>query len=257
VAARRAQRARRAPDRHLLRSSELARSIVDDACVPAGALVLDLGAGTGRLTRELARTNARVVAVEVDALYAETLRRRFAADSRVAVVEADALRVPLPREPFRVVANLPFGRTTAILRRLLDAETPLEQADVIVEWDLARKRAAVWPSTALGVCWGARHELTVVRRLPRSCFEPPPSVDAGVLRIVPRRRPLIQQQDARRFDAFVREGFERGLPRTPALKRQARRLGISPGAAPRELDVHQWAALYAFVRHSGYSDRDT
>jgi 23S rRNA (adenine-N6)-dimethyltransferase len=257
VAVRRARRARRAPDRHLLRTAELARAIVDDACVPADALVLDIGAGTGRLTRELVRAAARVVAIEADEVYTQVLRRRFADDPRVSVVHGAAARVPLPRQPFRVVANLPFGRTTAILRRLLDPAARLQQADVIVEWDLARKRAAVWPSTVLGVCWSARHELTLVRRLPRTCFEPPPSVDAALLRIAPRRRPLVPEEEAPRFHAFVRSGFERGLPRTPALKRYARTLGIQPATMPRELDAHQWAALYAFVRRSGYSHPDT
>jgi 23S rRNA (adenine-N6)-dimethyltransferase len=257
VAARRAQRARRAPDRHLLRNAELARSIVADACVRAGALVLDIGAGSGRLTSELASAGARVVAIEADPVHAETLRRRFADEPLVSLVEGDALGVPLPREPFQVVSNLPFGRTTEILRRLLVPSSSLVRADVVVEWDLARKRAAVWPSTVLGVCWGARYELTVVRRLPRTCFDPAPGVDAAVLRIVSRHRPLVPAGEQRHFDAFVRNGFERGVPRTHALKRHGRKLGIAVGAAPRELDVHQWAALYAVVRDSGYSDRDT
>lgn len=241
----RARGARRAPDRHLLRSAQLAESIVADSCVPPGALVLDIGAGTGRLTVPLAHADARVQAIEADAVYADALRRRFAEEKRVSVIEADTLCVPLPREPFRVVANLPFGSTTPIVRRLLAPGTNLEQADVVVDLRFARKRAAVWPSTVLGVCWSARFELTLVRRLPRGCFDPPPSVDAAVLRIAARPRPLVQKDEERRFRAFVRAGFERGVPRTPALKRRARSIGIQPGTPPRELDAHQWAALFA------------
>jgi 23S rRNA (adenine-N6)-dimethyltransferase len=245
----RARRARLGPrpaaDRHLLRPA-LAAAIVADAAVQPHELVLDLGAGNGRLTHELARTGARVLAIELDPDDAGTLRRRFASSRNVSVVEGDALAAALPLEQFRVVANLPFGRTTAILRRLLDDPlVPLTRADVIVEWDLARKRAACWPSTLLGVCWGAWYELAVVRRLPRTCFDPPPSVDAALLRITPRARPLVAVADHERFRAFVRAGFEKGLAPSSVVRRRARELGVTPRAPARELDVYQWAALFA------------
>jgi 23S rRNA (adenine-N6)-dimethyltransferase len=247
--ARRARHAsRRAADRHLLRPA-LAAAIVADADVRPNELVLDIGAGNGRLTQELARTGARVLAIELDPDDAATLRRRFASSDNITVVEGDALGAPLPRESFRVVANLPFGRTTAILRKLLDDPlVPLSRADVIVEWDVARKRAACWPSTLLGVCWAAWYELLVVRRVPRTCFEPPPSVDAAVLRVTPRRRPLVRVDDRAAFHAFVRAGFDRGLPRSRAARQCVRRLGLARGATARELDVYQWAALFAALQ---------
>ena len=82
--------------------------------------MLDIGAGEGVLTAELARRAGRVRAVEIESALVARLRRRFAAAPNVEVVGGDALLVPLPDEPFRVVANIPFNRTTAILRRLLD-----------------------------------------------------------------------------------------------------------------------------------------
>lgn len=109
-----------------------------------------------------------MVPVELDAELAAGLRGRFD-----GVVEGDALRVPLPRERFAVVANLPFGSGTAILRRVLDPRVPLRRADVIVEWGLAAKRAAVWPSTQLSSYWSAWFELSLTRRLPRCVFAPP------------------------------------------------------------------------------------
>jgi 23S rRNA (adenine-N6)-dimethyltransferase len=211
--------------------------------------VLDLGAGRGVLTSALTRAGARVVAVEVDAELAAGLRRRF--DD---VVEGDALRVALPREPFKVVANLPFSAGTAILRRLLDPRVPLEGADVIVEWGLATKRAAVWPSTQLGTYWGAWFELSVLRRLPPCVFAPPPSVDAGVLRIIRRKEPLVPVRDARAYSAFLARGYRDG-PRTvvpwPRLKQLEAELGFDRRAEPRDLDARQWAALFAHaVRRS-------
>jgi hypothetical protein len=67
-----------------------------------------------------------VVAVEIDRDLAAALARRFPG---VKVVAGDARRVALPREPFKVVANLPFGGATAILTRFLDPDVPLQSAD--------------------------------------------------------------------------------------------------------------------------------
>jgi 23S rRNA (adenine-N6)-dimethyltransferase len=245
--------ARRAPDRHFLRSPALAEAIVADACIDPDELVLDIGAGSGRLTAPLARSGAEVWAIELDRELARGLRTRFASENNVRVVEGDALRVALPTRAFRVIANVPFGSTTAILRRLLDDPgVPLASADVIVEWGFAGKRAACWPGTLLGITWSAWFDLGVVRRLPAGCFEPKPSVDAAVLRAKRRSAPLVAERDARSFRAFVRSAFADGLPRSRPARRCLDVLGLDRRARPRDLDVHQWAALFDVVRQSRY-----
>jgi 23S rRNA (adenine-N6)-dimethyltransferase len=183
--------------------------------VSTGDLVVDVGAGSGMLTGALLRTGARVVAIEPDRRLAARLRRACP-DARV--VEADALLTPWPREPFRVVANLPFARAADICRSLLsDPRVPLRSADVIVEWDFAAKRARLWPSTAQTVLWSAWYELAVVRRIEARAFAPVPSVAAGVLRARRRERPLVRPADAPRYERFVRQGFRhsRGRERDP------------------------------------------
>ena len=187
------------------------------------------------------------MAVEIDLHLAAALARRF---PEIEVVAGDARRVLLPQEPFKVVANLPFSGATAILRRLLDPGVRLRSADVIVDWHVASKRAAVWPSTELSTYWGAWFELSVVRRLARSAFAPPPAVDAGVLRVVRRAEPFVRIRERRRYAAFLARGYRYGLravvPRRQ-LKSHADHLGFEHGAQPRDLDGRQWAELYAEV----------
>jgi 23S rRNA (adenine-N6)-dimethyltransferase len=165
-------------------------------------------------------------------------------------VQGDATAVPLPREPFAVVANLPFAAGTAILRRLLgDPRVPLTRLDAIVEWGFAAKRTAVWPSTLLGCTWGAWYELRLVRRVPRACFAPPPSVDAAVLRATRRSHPLVPLADAAAYEALLRRAFatqaplDRILPRSP-VHRAALEHGFDRRAFARDLDARQWARLY-------------
>ena len=224
-----------------------------DAGLEPGTLVLDLGAGGGILTRALADAGCRVLAVELDTAAAAALRGRFADDPRVEVRHADAITVPLPREPFAVVANLPFAAGTAILRRLLDPRVPLLRLDAIVEWGLAAKRTAIWPSTQLSCLWGAWHELSLVRRVPRVCFAPPPAVDAALLRAVRRKGPLVPVAEADAYLALLERAFaaqaplEKVLPRA-TVRRVAHELGFDARALARDLDARQWAALYAALR---------
>ncbi len=192
------------------------------------------------LTAPLAARGARVVAVELDPVSVAALRRRFE-----TVVEGDLLEVPLPREPFRVVANLPFHLANDALRRLLDDPAiPLERADVIVEWGMAVKRAAVWPSTMRGVVSSARYRFSVTRHLPAHAFRPPPDTHAGLLVIEKRLAPLVSDP---RFGAFVAKGFRRGV-RAVASRAQLKRLGMATYPEARDLDVHEWVALYKAVR---------
>lgn len=216
--------------------------------------MLDLGAGRGALTRALVDAGARVRAVELDPAALRELETRFGADSRVEVVPGDATLVPLPDEPFAVVANLPFAVGTAILRRLLgDPRVPLTRLDAIVEWGLAAKRTAVWPSTLLGCTWGAWYELSLVRRVPRGCFAPPPSVDGAVLRAARRPEPLVPVEEAAAYRALLQRAFAARRPVDRIVARNiahrvAHELGFDPQAAARDLDVRQWAGLYAAVR---------
>jgi 23S rRNA (adenine-N6)-dimethyltransferase len=228
-----------------------------------GSLALDLGAGGGMLTRALADAGVRVRAVELDAAALSRLRTRFGDDPLVEVVEADAAALPLPDEPFAVVANLPFAAGTAILRRLLgDPRVRLTQLDAIVEWGLAAKRTAVWPSTLLGCTWGAWYELSLVRRVPRACFAPPPSVDAALLRATRRAQPFVPPVEAAAYGALLHRAFadqaplDRILPRG-LVHRAAHELGFAPHASARDLDARQWARLYAAVRPATSRPRAT
>ena len=193
------------------------------------------------LTAALLRAGARVQAVEPDAGFAARLRRACPA---ALVVEADALAVSWPDEPFRVVSNLPFAHATDICRALLsDPLVQLRSAHVIVEWDAALKRTRLWPSTILGVLWGAWYELSVVRRIAPTAFAPTPRVAAALLHAGRRPDPLVPIRHAAAYEAFLRAAYRSGsLPR--GAHKLAHELGIDARADPRDLDARAWAALW-------------
>jgi len=242
---------------HFLAGGWLAAELVEQAGVGAGDLVVEIGAGTGVLTEALARRAGRVVAVECDPRLAERTRARLAGYRNLNVVTADALTIPLPRRPFRVVANLPFGATAATLRRLLgDPRTRLERADLVVQ-EAARRYAAARPGSPETIRWGAVYELTTGRRLGPGCFRPPPRVPAAVLVIRRRRPPLVSASGQARFAALLQTAFRHpGLPLRrslvpPLTYRQLRHLAADldfpMDARPADLGAGQWAQISSFL----------
>jgi 23S rRNA (adenine-N6)-dimethyltransferase len=180
-----------------------AERFVAEADVRPGELVVDIGAGSGAISIELARRGARVVAVEADPVWPDRLHGlgRREGDGRLRVVHGDFFTWPLPDRPYRVVACPPFGSTTAIMRRLLDhPEHPLVRADLIVQWEVARKRAAIPPGTLISTTWAPWWEFRSGRRIPAADFRPVPRVDAGALVVTRRAPPLLP---ARMADAYV------------------------------------------------------
>jgi 23S rRNA (adenine-N6)-dimethyltransferase len=243
---------------HFLAGGWLAAELVEQAGVGAGDLVVEIGAGTGVLTEALARRAGRVVAVECDPRLADRTRRRLANYPNVRVVTADALALPTPRRPFRVVANLPFGATSAMLRRLLgDPRSRLERADLILQEQAVRRYAAARPGSPETIWWATAYELTTGRRLGPGCFRPPPRVGAAVLVARRRRPPLVPVAAHRRFAALLNRAFRQPdlpLRRTlvpPLTYRQLRRLAADLGfpldARPGDLDAARWAELFAFL----------
>lgn len=188
---------------HDLRVAELICSTVTP-----GQLIVELGAGDGAITLPLARAGARVEAVEADPVWADRLSHRVAAaglERNVRVVRGDLQTVPLPAGPYRVVASVPFNRTTALLRRLLDQPgVGPERSDLIVQWEVARKRAARPPNTLLSASWAPWWDVELVCTIPRTAFRPIPAVDAGWIAITKRRAPLLPASQATAFAGFLR-----------------------------------------------------
>ena len=252
-----------ASGRHLLRSARLAAELVAAAGIARDDLVVEIGAGTGRLTEPLADAAGGLIAVEIDPASAAALARRFAGRPGVAVRCADILATPLPDGPYRAFGNVPFAASTAILRRLLDDPAAgLTAADLIVQHGLARKRTSVRPCTMLSLSWLPWWRLEVERQLPPACFDPPPSVDAAVLTVRRRTPALLDPADAEPYRRLLRGAFgsahlplrrSLGLP-PQRWKRFARERGLPLMAGPRQLDVWEWVALLALTR-SGIAAR--
>lgn len=219
--------------------------------------MVEIGGGTGVITSELARTGANVRVIERDPALAQLLRERFDRHPAVKVVEADALDYTWPDEAFTVVANLPFAGSGAILASLLrDPRLPLRRAHVVVQWDFAAKHAAVWPATQRATFWRAWYDVSIVRRLDRTAFALPPTVDTALFRLERRSEPRVPHHLNEAYWRFLAEAFGSQRPVRHGLRRQlsplqikrlAPALGFGPATRSWDLDAEQWARLFAIA----------
>ncbi len=214
------------------------------ALVPPGP-VLELGAGDGALTRRLAVRADPVTAVELDPARVVGLRRTLG--GRVRVVHADMLRIS--PDVSNVVSNVPFGITTPVLRHLL-RQRAWTTAVLLLQWEVARKRAAVGGTTLLTASWWPWYEFDLAGRVPSAAFRPRPSVDGGILVIRRRSAPLVPPAERAAYQRLVREVFrgDRLFPairlRVPAAHRWLATQGLTKWARPSELTAEAWASLH-------------
>ncbi|MGI9111967.1 MAG: ribosomal RNA small subunit methyltransferase A [Gaiellaceae bacterium] len=202
-----------ATGQHFLRSKRLVADLVREAEVARGDLIVEIGGGGGVLTHALAQTGAILAVVERDPALAARLRASFAEHPTVAVLEGDIAAYEWPDEPFAVVANLPFAGSGAILARLLrDPQLPLRSANVIVQWEFAAKHAAVWPATMRSIHWRAWYDVSIARRLARTAFSPPPTVDTGVLQLRRRAQPRVAPELHEAYWDFLTAAFDAREP---------------------------------------------
>ena len=245
---------------HFLRDNHVLDAIVD-ALGPIGdKTVLEIGPGRGALTDRLADRAGRLVAIELDHDLAQLLRERYAHRPHVTIIDGDVLKTDLAQAaggPFVLAGNVPYYITTPILFHAL--ERP--RADVavyLVQKEVADRMAAppgdkIYGALSVNIQSVARVDL--VRRVPPGAFNPPPTVDSAVVRLTPRRDPVIEVALERRYRAFVQAAF--GLRRkqlvrvvrtiasldAPSAESLIAACGLRPDARPEVLSPDDFARL--------------
>ncbi len=161
---------------------ELISCLVGAACLTGKETVLEIGAGTGNLTRPLAERARKVIAVEKDRAAARYLAEILSARINVEVVEGDILSMDLPRSD-RVVSNLPYSISTPVTFRLLK-EGAFGLAVLTYQTEVA-ERLVAQPGTPgysrLSVMVGLLAKTYPIRSFPPESFYPKPMVGSTVV----------------------------------------------------------------------------
>lgn len=202
---------RRSLGQNFLADRAEVRKLIAAFDVQPNGLIVDVGAGRGALTLPLAEAGARVIAVESDPVWVRELEGRVTnvgLGDQVEIVRGDFRDVGWPSEAFRVVSSPPFGLTTALFSTLFDnpAEGPA-RADLVIQAEVARKRAATPPTTLRSAAWAPWWTFQLGQVVPRSAFRPVPRVDAALITARRREPAVLPEWLAPQLRELLRPGW--------------------------------------------------
>jgi 23S rRNA (adenine-N6)-dimethyltransferase len=243
---------------NFLHCSSLARQLINEISLNRMDTVVEIGAGRGIITAELAQIAHQVIAVEIDPVYVRLLRQRFQNADNVHVVAGDYLQYQVTERDYKLFGNIPFNRSAAILRKVLyTPPTPVE-ACLVLQREAAGKFAGCPHETQFSVLAKTRFNLRIVRSLRRTDFLPVPAVESVLLRIERQKVPLVGVEDQVLYERFIRFGFGtwrrslkcifRNVFSYKQWKRLSRELGFALNATPTELTFDQWLGLFNYYR---------
>ena len=152
---------------NFLTNHKIINSIIDLVKQTSGPII-EIGPGSGALTHPMAHLGRAITAVEVDAKLAAKITQETSS-AAVEVVHDDFLNFRLPATPCVIVGNIPFHLTTAILRKLLHAPA-WTAAVLLMQWEVARRRAGVGASTMMTAQWSPWFTFHLGSRVPGSAF---------------------------------------------------------------------------------------
>jgi len=218
--------------------------------------ILEIGPGKGIITRQLLAVARQVIAVEIDKNLVEYLLQGLA-NAHLTLFHTDFFQFPLPRTPYKVFANLPFHIEGEVVRKLLEADNPPEEAQVVVLRDVGYRWSGFKCEGVFSLLYKPWFEMTIAYHFKRSDFVPKPKLKVAMLRIVKRREALIGNKERKEYAHFLRIAFGGGGRINKNLsecfgKRQlgnlAAKLGFSVFAKPSELNLKQWLGLFENFR---------
>lgn len=259
----------------LVNQAALSR-IVAAAELTPDDVVLEIGAGLGTMTERLARDAGHVVAVELDERLIPVLESVLAAFDNVTLIQGDILALnpatimssvtdrsptsnlqpPTPNPQYKVVANLPYYITSAILRHLLEADLKPQRLVVTVQREVAERIVAdPGQMSLLAVSVQTYGHPQLLFRIKPGSFYPPPGVESAVVRVDVHATPPVPAEDMDAFFRVVRAGFfqrRKQLRNTLAagLRRPSQEVaarlqeaGIDPRRRAQALSLEEWARV--------------
>ena len=228
--------------------------------------IIEIGAGVGVLTAELARRADKVVCIEIDSRLLPVLDETLAEFDNIKIVNEDVLKVDLHKlieqefagMPVAVCANLPYYITSPIIMNLLEAHLPITSLTVMVQKEAAARLCAEPGSREVGaVSIAVRYysDPKILFQVSRGSFLPAPDVDSTVIRLDVRDRPPVEVGSEEQFFKVVRAAFSQrrktlpntlsaglGIPKAQAIE-MLEKAGIPTNLRAEQLTLDQFALL--------------
>ena len=240
--------------------------MADESGIDSESGVIEIGAGIGVLTAELAKRAKKVVCIELDSKLLPILDETLADFDNIEIINADVLKTDLAAlieekfggMPVYVCANLPYYITSPVIMTLLESRLPLKAVTVMVQREAAQRLCAPVGSRLSGAVTVAVDYYAEARKLfdvSAGSFMPAPKVDSSVIRLDIREKPGIEVSDEKLFFSMVHAAFSQrrktasnsissgtGIPKA-VVAEAIERCGFPPAVRAESMTAEQLAAL--------------
>lgn len=247
---------------HFLKSKSALTKIIDAADPNGNDVILEIGPGTGILTEKLLFFSGKVIAIEKDRELIPLLNEKFKkeiSDGKLDILEKDILDFDpnlisfYKDHQYKLVANIPYYITGAILEKFLSAEYQPNLMVLLVQKEVAERIIARdGKESILSISVKVYGTPKLIARVPAGSFSPPPKVDSAILLIDSISREFFKDLDEKNFFNVLKAAFgqkRKTLGRTLKDKfgekaiNALEKSGISPKSRPEDLNLSDWKLI--------------
>ena len=196
---------------NFLHNRQLVKQLVRKTSIGPQDTVIEIGPGQGIISQELQVVAKLVLAVELDSKLISYLINQPPRNNLV-LFHLNALDFPLPATPYKVFSNLPFAIEGELIRKLLHAPNPPQQASLIVRKESAIRWAGVHKHTLFSIMYQPWFTFDIVHHFKSTDFKPKTKVPAVLLQITRRSQPLLPPTHQQKYWQFVKDKYQTGQP---------------------------------------------
>ena len=241
---------------NFLHSRKLVHELIRGSSIGKHDLVLEIGPGKGILTEELLKQSQHVIAVEIDSQWYKYLQEKLSSSDNLTLYHEDFLNFKLPSLPYKVFANIPFSIEGKIIRRLIDAKNPPEDCYLVMMKDVAYRLSAPYKDNQFSIMHKPWFEFSIYYHFSRKDFTPYSNVESVMIRFMKRENPLLSWDQKEKYQRFIEEDFQYGLPVFQHLKRRYGKgkaveilgqIQANKQSKPSYINMKEWIRLYKLL----------
>jgi len=239
---------------HFLIDQKILDQIVEAADIQSTDHIVEIGPGIGVLTKELLKKADKITAIEIDENLIPLLNAYtgyLMLENEHSVLNENALHVPMPKEPYKIVANIPYHITSPLLRHaFLESATPPTSMTLLIQREVAEKICDPKDAGLLTILVGLFGEPRIITTVPPKAFLPPPKVHSAVLHIDCFAESKVPSDIIEEIFRLTKASFgqkRKMLSNTigafPGGMERLKRAQIDPKRRPQTLSVEEWIHL--------------
>jgi 16S rRNA (adenine1518-N6/adenine1519-N6)-dimethyltransferase len=223
--------------------------------------VIEIGAGLGTLTRELAPCVRKITALEFDTKIFLQLAENLKNFDNIELQNIDVRKFTPPKTPYKLIANIPYYLTSPILRQFfVESGNPPQLAVLLIQKEVAQKICNSKKLSVLSLQVKIFADPEIIQIVRPTSFLPPPKVDSAILQIRRKEKFLVEQSDLKNFFQIAHAGFS--APRKKirgsfakgfAGKKEVadeilKNAGVDTDLRPEDLSIEDWGRILEEIK---------